>query len=228
MNRDELIKIMDENLEGKCHDDVHSIKFDIQSLKPLETRPDRCKVTVVSKDTTEAALELTNPLILNFASEKRPGGGCWNGAKGQEEFLFYHSRLDTALKENMYPLKPTQAIIANKVPFIRGKDLKPIETRYMGVLTMAAIRGPELREGKYSPHDRDLMRAKVEAIFKVGAMVYPELVLGAWGCGAFRNPPEEVAALFKEAIDKYGGYFKQIVFAITGDIPVCFQKLANE
>lgn len=226
MNREDLIKIMDENLEGKCHDDAHSVKFDIHSLKPLEVSPKRCKVTVVAKDTTEAALELTNPLILNFASEKRPGGGCWNGAKGQEEFLFYHSRLDKALKENMYPLKVTQAIHSRQVPFIRGKDLKPIETKYMSVLTMAAIRSPELRDGKYNPADRQLMKSKVEAIFKVGAISYSELVLGAWGCGAFRNPPEEVAALFKEAIDKYGGHFKHIVFAITGEIPVCFLKLA--
>lgn len=228
MDRDELIKIMDENLEGKCHDDVHSVKFDVTSLGILGKSQERCKVTVVSRDTTEAALELTNPLILNFALEKRPGGGCWNGAKGQEEFLFYHSRLDKALKENMYPLKATEAILTRKVPFIRGKDLKPIATRYMGVLTMAAIRSPELRDGKYNPRDRELMRAKVEAIFKAGALKYSELVLGAWGCGAFRNPPEEVAALFKEAIDKYGGYFKQIVFAITGEIPVCFLKLATE
>lgn len=219
---------MDENLEGKCHDDVHSVKFDIQSLKPLEISPKRCKVTVVAKDTTEAALELDKPLILNFASEKRPGGGCWNGAKGQEEFLFYHSRLDNALKENMYPLKPTQVIHSRRVPFIRGKDLKPIATRYMDVLTMAAIRSPELQDGKYNPQDRQLMKSKVEAIFKIGATNNSELVLGAWGCGAFRNPPEEVAALFKEAIDKYGGYFKQIVFAIAGDIPVCFLKLATD
>ena len=42
------------------------------------------------------------------------------------------------------------------------------------------------------------------------------LVLGAFGCGAYKTPPTEMAKLFKEVIesDKYKGAFKVIHFAI--------------
>ena len=42
------------------------------------------------------------------------------------------------------------------------------------------------------------------------------LVLGAFGCGAFNNPPDLVAEAFRKLlVDKgYGRLFKKIVFAI--------------
>ena len=44
------------------------------------------------------------------------------------------------------------------------------------------------------------------------------LVLGAFGCGVFNNPPELVAEVFYQLlIDmEYGKYFKKIIFAIKG------------
>ena len=45
---------------------------------------------------------------------------------------------------------------------------------------------------------------------------FTELVLGAWGCGAFRNDPGTTAEDFREAIEgPFSGAFKEIVFAIT-------------
>ena len=42
------------------------------------------------------------------------------------------------------------------------------------------------------------------------------LVLGAWGCGVFRNEPEDIAALFKEQLqsETFVGVFERVVFAI--------------
>ena len=66
--------------------------------------------------------------------------------------------------------------------------------------------------------DSDLMKLhlkRIEKIFKAaienGAEV---LVLGAFGCGAFCNPPELVAKAFKNIQDKYGRYFDTIEYAI--------------
>jgi len=66
--------------------------------------------------------------------------------------------------------------------------------------------------------DGDLMKLhlkRIDKIFRVavenGAQV---LVLGAFGCGAFCNPPELVAKAFKTVQDKYKEYFVAIEYAI--------------
>jgi len=41
------------------------------------------------------------------------------------------------------------------------------------------------------------------------------LILGAWGCGVFRNDPKEIAGLFKKHLHgKYKNKFKKVVFAV--------------
>lgn len=45
---------------------------------------------------------------------------------------------------------------------------------------------------------------------------YTSLVLGVWGCGAFRNEPDSTALDFREALDNdFRGAFSDVVFAIT-------------
>lgn len=44
---------------------------------------------------------------------------------------------------------------------------------------------------------------------------YSQIILGAWGCGVFRNDPEQIAAVFKEHLDtKYRNKFDLVVWAI--------------
>lgn len=55
---------------------------------------------------------------------------------------------------------------------------------------------------------------------------YRRLVLGAWGCGVFRNDPVQVAAAFGALLvgdGRFGAHFEQVVFGIldrTPDSPV--------
>jgi uncharacterized protein (TIGR02452 family) len=40
-------------------------------------------------------------------------------------------------------------------------------------------------------------------------------VLGAWGCGVFRNDPEMIAELFRAAFDgRFRGVFGRVAFAV--------------
>mmetsp|Transcript_59277 Transcript_59277/g.129817 ORF Transcript_59277/g.129817 Transcript_59277/m.129817 type:complete len:94 (-) Transcript_59277:66-347(-) len=58
-------------------------------------------------------------------------------------------------------------------------------------------------------------KQKIISILQTAASEKIEvLVLGAFGCGAFANPPEQVARLFYEALTLFPGVFKKVVFAI--------------
>mgnify|MGYP003348119148 CR=1 FL=1 len=40
------------------------------------------------------------------------------------------------------------------------------------------------------------------------------LVLGALGCGVFCNPPEDIVEIYNYCLQKYDGYFENIVFSV--------------
>lgn len=228
MNRQqELAKIMEENLDVEPAERLpKSIKLDIRIIAEADAKSksnDKTSVIICNEDTAMTAYRLhdqgLNPLILNFASDKRPGGGCYNGAQAQEECLFYRSLYHLALTENLYPLKPCDIVYSPSVPFFRDADFRKTSTvRKLACLAVAAVRHPELDDDGAAyvlAQDKELMRLKIEAVFHVAAKYkHKALVLGAFGCGAFGNPPEQVARMFQDAIAKYGHSFSHIVFAI--------------
>ena len=61
----------------------------------------------------------------------------------------------------------------------------------------------------------DIMCERIRRVFEAAQTTEADvLILGAFGCGAFRNPPEIVARLFKEATGQYGSSFETIEFAV--------------
>ena len=65
------------------------------------------------------------------------------------------------------------------------------------------------------------MAARISKLLSVAAQRdYRHLVLGAWGCGVFRNDPTEVASLFDEALlqdDRFRDRFQTVVFAVLDE-----------
>lgn len=60
------------------------------------------------------------------------------------------------------------------------------------------------------------MKRRIEKVLRISfEHGHKNLVLGAWGCGVFRNSPEEVSGYFKEVIDdKFNSVFDNIFFGI--------------
>lgn len=57
--------------------------------------------------------------------------------------------------------------------------------------------------------------SRLEKVFKIAAANGVEvLILGAFGCGAFCNPPKLVAKAFGEIHEKYEAYFEMIEYAV--------------
>ena len=182
--------------------------------------------------------------VLNFASATNPGGGVRNGSNAQEESLCRCSTLYPAINQKWLWTKyygvnrsahdclHTDACIYSPGVIICKTD-KDIPKRMksgdfvtVDVITCAA---PNLRhipsngnnpetgvptriepQQLYSLHVR---RAKhilhIAAVNNAGI-----LILGAFGCGAFRNDPHIVAKAYNTAIEEYRDRFDSIVFAI--------------
>lgn len=62
---------------------------------------------------------------------------------------------------------------------------------------------------------KTLHTSRIQRIFEVAIANKAEvLILGAFGCGAFCNPPGLVAEVFAEFTEKYRGYFDVIEYAV--------------
>ncbi|MFC8508120.1 TIGR02452 family protein [Streptomyces sp. NPDC057411] len=169
--------------------------------------------------------------VLNFASARNPGGGYLNGAQAQEEALCRASALyATLLRAPSYyahhraerdALYTDRVIHSPRVPVFRtDRGVLLAEPFTVGFLTSPApnagvvrARTPELAERLPA-----VLAARAERVLETAAANgYRRLVLGAWGCGVFRNEPADVAGAFKKSITRDGrfaGHFDEIVFGI--------------
>ena len=86
-------------------------------------------------------------------------------------------------------------------------DIAPVE---VSVITMAApINEPGI-------HAAEILDQRIYKLLCPGwskSIGHKKLVLGAWGCGAFGNDPQEVAELFRDNLKKFG-CFEEVVFAV--------------
>ena len=101
----------------------------------------------------------------------------------------------------------------------------PYQTAFISVAAMninRALRQGEqiLVDGRLSERAVAITKNKIRTIYRIGILHgHDSLVLGAWGCGAFGNPPEQMAQLFIDVLneDEFHGRYKDIRFAIIED-----------
>jgi uncharacterized protein (TIGR02452 family) len=168
-------------------------------------------------------------MCLNFALAKNPGGGFINGAEAQEESLARTSALyETQLQaEDYYKIHRAMEscfytdmmIYSPKVPVFRkdkGELLpKPVLCNF---ITSPAVNAGVVKRQEPERADEicDAMDIRMDKMLALALNHANEtLILGAWGCGVFRNDPEEIAGLFKKHLHgKYKNKFKRVVFAV--------------
>ncbi|KAK7403146.1 hypothetical protein QQX98_011095 [Neonectria punicea] len=179
--------------------------------------------------------------VLNMASNISPGGGWLKGALAQEEALCYRSSLYLSLHRRYYPWKQRMGIYTPDVVVIRSDqdsghkllmpDVNVEDLPIMSVLSIAGLRRPPVdnitldtgsgivQKMVYSrPSDRELTKTKMRLCLRMAAhRDHGLLVLGALGCGAFRNPPREVANCWLEVLKETefaGGWWEEVWFAV--------------
>ncbi len=173
--------------------------------------------------------------VLNFASAKMPGGGVRNGSSAQEESLCRVSTLEPCINHGkmndfyrshfgISRLYNDDIIYTPGVVVIREDDgdmdvLDKGERYSVDVITCAAPNlrpDPERKTVEVSDDElRGLFVKRFCRIMEVAAKNGCwNLILGAFGCGAFMNDPEIVANAAKDALDMYPKAFDTIEFAV--------------
>lgn len=193
-------------------------------------------IVLIENTTFNAAKEYVNlgqkVAVLNFASAVNPGGGVSNGAMAQEECLCRSSNLLPCLKQNHLmknyymphriandPMYSDKVIYTKNITVFKTDDAVPKlmpskEWFNVDVITCAA---PNLRNiDNLDDKLFNVLCRRIDLVLN-SALQYgtDTIILGAWGCGAFKNPPQLVSKAFKQVIDdNYKYAFKNIVFAI--------------
>ena len=178
-------------------------------------------------------------LVLNFANAFTPGGGFMNGAEAQEESLCRESTLYASLVTEkavgMYeynrslnsPAASDYMLLSPEVCVFRDHDShKLFEKPYTAsVLTVPAVNLHGYDDCVHKPASQEideLMYRRIENMLAVAiAHEYKNLILGAWGCGAFGHDARRVAEYFYNLLvtKGYRNYFDNICFAIPDDAP---------
>ena len=219
--------------------------------KPLDassvpTLSEECKTKIIVRNDDSIhcghslQLEGYNPVVLNLASRRNPGGGVKNGSRAQEESLFRSTNLflsmyryaeyaeDYGLEKSSFqypmPVRFGGIYVPKATVFRAGAkdDFALLDTPYyMSFVAVAAINHPELdADGNICQEDANLTKNKMRTMLRIGLLNgHDSIVLGAFGCGAFHNPPKHIARLFHEVIDEkeFKDKYKLIAFAILED-----------
>jgi uncharacterized protein (TIGR02452 family) len=168
---------------------------------------------------------------LNFASAKNPGGGFLTGAQAQEEALARASALYPCLqaapeyyernRANRSAIYLDLVIFSPMVPFFRNDAGTLLEKPVLAsvITAPAPNRGAVVQNERQNlPLVEGALRRRAEMILHIAqAKRVDGLVLGAWGCGVFRNDPAQVVSIFVELIKppgRFAGVFRDVLFSV--------------
>ena len=168
--------------------------------------------------TFEAASKYTGKKIccLDFANNHHIGGSPWS-SNAQEESMCRVSTLYPCLyaqKKDFYE-KHSADYDLHKIDYMGNDDLilMPEDSWFSADVIVSAA--PQLFSAEQAGREelRKVLYSRIKRILDVAAKEKEEvLILGAFGCGAFRNPPDLVAEVFESLVKNYS--FETVEFAV--------------
>ena len=96
----------------------------------------------------------------------------------------------------------------------------PFKLSFIAVAALRRFADREMNLKPMTDSEIDRTLSKMRTIFRIGLYQgHDALVLGAFGCGAFKNPPSQIAELFKKVMDspEFRNKYRKIVFAVFDD-----------
>lgn len=209
---------------GTTQEVAHRVCVEQRSSRESSSQESSSRESSSQEGSPQASLAL-----LNFASARNPGGGFLRGARAQEEDLCRCSGLYPSLltqptyyeanREQSSMIYTDHAIYSPRVPLLKVKSHSPLldEPVYPSVITMPAPNtGPFLqrKEGELKDLEVHILRRWRNVIAIANHNQHTDLLLGAWGCGAFQGDARLVATMAKRAIELGTGTVERVIFAI--------------
>ncbi|WP_041833003.1 TIGR02452 family protein [Actinoplanes sp. N902-109] len=183
-------------------------------------------IEVTGESTLAAARRLGGDVAaLVFASARNPGGGFRNGAQAQEESIARSSALYPCLlaagdfyaghRSHSDLAYSDRVIYSPRVPVFRDDHGELLDDPYEVSFLTAAAPNRGALPAEEVPRVPEILRRRARRVLAVAAAHgHRRLVLGAWGCGVFRNDPTEVARAFADALRTTP--VERVVFAVLG------------
>lgn len=210
------------------------VVYEGTDIEVPERPAQQTQLILSGKRTFEAAQQYKGKkvAVLNFANNHHVGGAPYS-AGAQEESLcrcstlypclkanyetFYKPHIDAFHKKSMTPMGNddliyTPGILVFKSDESEPQMLPPDQWYPVNIITSAA---PECFAYATLPENYErIIRGRLKQVLDVAAKEGNEvLILGAWGCGAFRNPTYKVACVFCDLLKNYS-CFETVEFAI--------------
>lgn len=190
-----------------------------------------CRIAISTDDSVTAAtrvsLETGTPaLVLNFASKNLPGGAVGSGVFAQEESIFRQTAISLVLspisRPQCYPLPEGRVVVTKGIAVVKSSDYAWLPQPYflVDIASSPAEQKPALSADGLRYADPSRMRTRAASVLQAAARAgNKNIVLGAWGCGGFRNPALGLAELWRELLltDGYAACFESIEFAVPAE-----------
>lgn len=226
MSRERNIEIVTDTL-SQCENDLSWMVEEAYNViynepcEEVESNLGKAPIRMLKTTTIQALIDNSEKeyAILNFASATHPGGGALKGASAQEESIVRVSTLYPSLlkcKEfygrGKAPYYTDNVIYSENIYVIKNDFGDEIDHIKCNVITCAA---PNYRNDAVDIRRHiELLTKRFTKIIKIAIINgNSNLILGAWGCGVFSNPPQINAEIFRKVLNKFD-YFDDIIFAI--------------
>jgi uncharacterized protein (TIGR02452 family) len=218
------------------------IEQNIQALPPQfeQTEFDvRNETTLIGTERLAKTQQLKKIGVLNFASAKNPGGGFLKGSQAQEESLARSSGLYKSLilcqdyysfhRHQKSGLYSNRMIYSPSCPVFKTDEGTLLDSPYLvDFLTSPAPNAGAIANN--NPEDinqiQDVFYDRASKLLSVFAKQGCDaLVLGAWGCGVFKNDPVVVSKILADLLwpdRKFYGRFKTVLFSILDNTKTNF------
>ncbi len=228
-----------ETIGRKAKEKLYEKSSNIEHHDSFEASGQDFYLEVTNETTLSAAKRLYDQgydvVCLNFASARNPGGGFLKGSDAQEESLARASALYSTLKTQPEYYRINKAcesalytdnmIYSPGVPVFRDDNGALQDRPYkISFITAPAVNAGvvEKKEPENIPFIGEIMEKRIQLILALAAYRgHNAVVLGAFGCGVFKNNPENVAGYFADCFyDKAGNpsgfsfLFSHVTFAV--------------